>query len=83
MTLEVSIKMGTSFAVGILFFFCKIVKLRLHDQYYPTFNDQLHKGSDRIRLLFAHPFPLNNRAPVASADLTPEVHDGWGSVVQD
>ncbi len=24
------------------------------------------KGSDWIRLVFAHPFPLNNRAPVAS-----------------
>ncbi len=26
------------------------------------------KGSDWIRLVFAHPFPLNNRALVASAN---------------
>ncbi len=27
---------------------------------------QPHKGSDQIRLVFAHPFPLNNRASSAS-----------------
>ncbi len=26
------------------------------------------KGSDWIRLVFAHPFPLNSRAPIASAN---------------
>ena len=26
------------------------------------------KGSDWIRLEFAHPFPLNSRAPIASAN---------------
>ena len=28
----------------------------------------LDKGSDWIRLVFAHPFPLNSEAPIASAN---------------
>ncbi len=50
----------------------------------------LNKGSDWIRLVFAHPFPLNNGAPVASANLRLEDTYGGkacptngGSVIQD
>ncbi len=34
-------------------------------RYFQTFRS---KGSDWIRLVFAHPFPLNSRAPIASAN---------------
>ncbi len=33
------------------------------------FNFLLKEGSDLVRLVFAHPFPLNNRAPIASANV--------------
>ena len=35
----------------------------------PTLNIFLIKGSDWIRLVFAHPSPLNSGAPIASANL--------------
>ncbi len=46
-----------------------------------------HKRSDWIRLVFAHPFPLNCRAPIASANFI-HAHDGacpadGGSAIQD
>ncbi len=55
---------------------------------------QSKKGSDWIRLVFAHLFPLNNGAPVASANLISggkvqvHPHDGacptnGGSVIKD
>ncbi len=48
------------------------------------------KGSDWIRLEFAHPFPLNNGAPIASANFISDVHThegacptNGGSIIQD
>ena len=35
----------------------------------PCTSHCLGKGSDWIRLVFAHPFPLNSEAPIASANL--------------
>ncbi len=46
-------------------------------RFYPSFLAEM-KGSDWIRLVFAHVFPLNSRAPIASANF---ISDGKVQVI--